>query len=210
MRQKRATLRVAEDSLRVALECREHARLAAAHVVSAKAWAEGRRSFGIELEDADSQDDLQLRFVGDALPERRRADAGRAELVARDLPREVDAIRVDAVTDEAGHRDAAVLDLRMAEEANGRFVGLPPELTIGQVERIIESDRRVEVLGERLQVGLGLSTHRERRDSSEGDLFICLLHAAASGALLLRVGLGLDANGRPTRSRSPRRGAPCP
>ena len=38
------------------------------------------------------------------------------------LPREVDAIRVDAVADEAGHRDAAVLDLGVAQPADGVLV----------------------------------------------------------------------------------------
>merc|ERR1719224_105679 len=127
-------------SFRGALECREEARLAAPHVVSALAWAEGLRSFGVELKDANRQDDLQLRFEGDPLPERRRADAGCAELVAGDLPRKVDAIRVDAVADEASHRNAAVLDLRVAQEADGRLVRLLPEFGFGETQRIPESN----------------------------------------------------------------------
>merc|ERR1719472_372212 len=156
MRQKRATLGVPEHSCYRALECRELTRLAAAHVVSAFAWAEAHRSLGIELEDANVQDDLQLRFVGKVLPELWRADTGRAELVTGNLPRKVDAIRVHAVTDEPSHRYPAVLDLSVAKEANGRFVGLLPELTLTEVERIKESDRRVQPFRQSLQVGLGL------------------------------------------------------
>merc|ERR1719224_169829 len=161
-------------SFRGALECREEARLAAPHVVSALAWAEGLRSFGVELKDANRQDDLQLRFVEDPLPERRRADAGCAELVAGDLPRKVDAIRVDAVADEASHRDAAVLDLRVAQEADGRLVGLLPELTLSEVEGIKETNRRVEFFGQCLQIGLRLgppnaksSDNRWRRSAAQ-------------------------------------------
>ena len=69
-----ATLCVPEHTLRRALEGREVARLAAAHVVPTLARALRHCRFGVELEDANRQDDLQLSFEGEALPERRGAD----------------------------------------------------------------------------------------------------------------------------------------
>ena len=44
-----------------------------------------------------------------------------------------------------GHGHAAVLDLRMAQEADGRFIPLVPEVRLGQVERIPVADNRVEL-----------------------------------------------------------------
>ena len=174
MRQKRATRFVPEHTFHVTLEWREHTRLATPHVVSALAWAFAHRGLGIELEDANGQDNLQLGFVGKVLPELRRADTGRAQLVAGHLPRKVDAVRVDDVAHKPSHRDASVLDLGVAQEANGRLVGLAPELRVREVEGIVESDSWVEILRQRLQVSLALATNRKGRDGSKGDLQINL------------------------------------
>ena len=51
---------------------------------------------------------------------------------------------MDAVADEPSHRDAAVLDLSMTQEADGRFVGLVPELPFSEVQGVPKSDDRVE------------------------------------------------------------------
>ena len=48
----------------------------------------------------------------------------------------MDAVLVHDVTDEAGHRDAAVLHLGVTQEADRRLVRLAPELALAQLERI--------------------------------------------------------------------------
>jgi len=70
----------------------------------------------------DEEEDLHLRGSRERIPLRRRG-AGRRDLgvryaVAVQRPRPVDAVGLDAEADEGGHRDAAVLDLGLAEEAN--------------------------------------------------------------------------------------------
>ena len=54
-----------------------------------------------------------------------------------ELPRPVDAVLVHDVPDKAGHGDAAVLHLGVAQKANSRGIGLVPELSLGQVERVV-------------------------------------------------------------------------
>ena len=73
----------------------------------------------------------------------RRGDVGEADRrqvvaeVALDVPREADAVGLDAVADEGGHGDTAVLDLGVAEETNG--LGL--HVLVDNVERIPEACR---------------------------------------------------------------------
>lgn len=61
---------------------------------------------------------------------------------------------MDDVSNEGKHGDAAVLDLGLAEEADGGLVARAPEVGIGKAKGIVEADGRVEVLGERLEVSL--------------------------------------------------------
>jgi hypothetical protein len=105
-----------------------------------------------------------------------------------------------------------VLDFGVTEEANRRLVGLTPELSLGEGEGIVESDRRVEVLRERLQVTLGLPTDRERRDGSKFHLFSLIhdiLHDRASGGLLLRGSLANDDPRNPARHSEEREVRPA-
>merc|ERR1719469_870602 len=67
---------------------------------------------------------------------------------------------MDKVSDESEHSNTTVLDLSMTQETNGLFVGLSPELGFGQVQRIVESDNRVQLLGQIREVRLGLVTFR--------------------------------------------------
>ena len=64
--------------------------------------------------------------------------------------------QMQTVADEAGHRDAAVLDLGVAQPADGVLVASSPEIGVGEAERVVEANDRVELDGERLKVGLGL------------------------------------------------------
>ena len=82
---------------------------------------------GVPLEEADAEDDLDLGGLGERVEELDRRHLP-AQLVARHLPREVDAVGVHEVTDEASHRDAAVLDLRVAQPADRLLVRVVPEL----------------------------------------------------------------------------------
>merc|ERR1719316_1336534 len=164
VRQKRPALRVLErPDPRLSfhtlgqIERREESRLAAPHVVTPLTRALRHRSFGVELEEANREENLPLGFRRDALPERRRTHAWCAEFVTGHLPREVDTVRVDAVADEPSHRDPAVLDLRVTQEADGRFVGLVPELPYREIQGVPKSNDRVEPFRQSLQVGWRLN-----------------------------------------------------
>merc|ERR1719258_876655 len=145
------------------------ARQAAAHVVRV---ALARRLVGLELapelEAADEADDLPLAAGLEVVPERGDAAvAERGPLVAlhrhREAPR--DALGVHEVADEAGHGDAAVLDLGLAQEADRRLVALLPEVLITQLEGVEVAHDRVLLLGERLQVRVGEARLRWARPS---------------------------------------------
>ena len=102
------------------------------------------------LEEANHQDDLQLGGSRERVPHvtgaARRGDVGerdgrqvggqRARDGALDVPREGDAVGVDAVADEAGHGDAAVLDLGVAEPADGLRGGVVAD----NVERVCDEE----------------------------------------------------------------------
>ena len=48
-----------------------------------------------------------------------------------------------------------LLDLSVSQEANGGFVGVFPEFSFGQVQRIVELDNWVELSSQSFKVGLG-------------------------------------------------------
>jgi len=139
--------------VRQLLEGGEVARLAAAHVVRLAVRREHIRVLAPELEEADGQDDLPLGRLGDGVPQRLRRDA-RRHAVGDLVPRESDVVRVHNVANEAGHRDAAVLDLSLAKEANGGLLRVAPELGRRQVERVPVANERVELLGQALKARL--------------------------------------------------------
>merc|ERR1719453_1911677 len=84
-------------------------------------------------------------------------------------PREVDAVRLDAEADEGGHRDAAVLDLGLAEPADRLRRGL------ADVERVPVADDRVQLDRKVLEASLvgDLGGHalggHTRRGGAHGD-----------------------------------------
>ena len=55
------------------------------------------------------------------------------------------------VADEAEHRDAPVLDLRVAQPADRRRVRVAPEVGAGQVERVVVAKNRVLLRRQLLQ-----------------------------------------------------------
>ena len=69
------------------------------------------------------------------------------------------AARADAEADKGGHRHAAVLDLGVAEPADGRVVALRPEVLVGQLERVPEAHRDLR----QRSSGIGGGGERRRR-----------------------------------------------
>jgi len=133
------------------LERRVEAWLAAAHVVRAHV------RLADPLEDEDRPEDLALGGARQRVP-LIHGRAGGSNVrehdgLARDVrkrplmgkrpagerPWEADLVRLHDVPDERGHRHAAMLDLGVAQEADGRLVALLPEVLLGEVERIPES-----------------------------------------------------------------------
>ena len=96
------------------VERREGSGLATLGVVGASGTA-----LREELEEADEEDNLPLARLRDLIPKLGRRLGG---VVARDVDGELYAVRVEAVADKAGHRDAAVLDLGVAQPADGVLV----------------------------------------------------------------------------------------
>ena len=95
---------------------------------------------------------------------------------------------MQTVADEAGHRDAAVLDLGVAQPADGVLVAAAPEVRVGEAEGVVEADHRVQLDREGLEVRLGLldldgRAGRRRRDERRGDR-----EAGESDGELLRWG----------------------
>ena len=112
-------------------------------------------SFTHEFEETNEPEDLELGNVGDGIPSLGRGEAGGEGIALEGHgPGPGDAVGVDDVSNEGKHGNAAVLDLGLAEEADGGLVARAPEVGIGKAKGIVEADGRVEVLGERLEVSL--------------------------------------------------------
>ena len=71
----------------------------------------------------------------------------RQALVARIewCPRPMDAIFMQAISNEASHSNAPVLDLRVPQKANRCIIRLAPELCLGQVQRIKVADQEKSI-----------------------------------------------------------------
>ena len=113
------------------------------------------RKLGPELKEGDQGENLPLGGVTDGIPKGRGVGlAGERGSVHLHGPGELDTISVDNVSDEGEHGNTAVLDLGVSQEADGGLVSSTPELSLGKVERIIEANDGVELLGESLKVSL--------------------------------------------------------
>jgi len=116
-------------------------------------------SHGNALHHAAEEHDLRpgLRRHGE-----RRLDGVAVRVrVAREGLGEPRHLRV-GVADRREHRDAAVLDLGLAQEADRRLVALLPEVLVAELERVEVAHDRVLLLGERLQVRVGEARLRRR------------------------------------------------
>jgi hypothetical protein len=150
--------------------------------------AEAAAARGVHLEEADDAEDLHLRrrrqrvpLIGRRARRRDVAEADRREVGrqvgaghrALDVPREVDAVLLDDVADEAGHRDAAVLDLGVAEPADR----LGQRLVVGDAQRVPESEDRVLLLRELLQAGAVLRLGRRAPAAAVGHGVVLVVEA---------------------------------
>ena len=155
LRELEGVVKVEGDGVRDAIGTRgevgEVTGLATGHVV----LVVGGGELGPELEEANEGKDLPLGIVRDGVPESRGVGlAGEGSAVHLHGPGELDAVGVDDVSDEGEHGNTAVLDLGMSEEANGGLIGGAPELSLSEVEGIVEANDRVELLGKGLKIGL--------------------------------------------------------
>ena len=144
---------------RVTIYARAWRALTTTHVVGLAVRLEDVGVLAPELEEGDGQNDLPLGHLRSQVPHLLRRDVS-GNVVPRALGRPVNAVGVDNVANEAKHGDPAVLDLRLAQEANRRRVRVTPELTLRKVERVEEADDRVQLLGLILQAG---QVHHLRR-----------------------------------------------
>ena len=95
-----------------------------------------------------------------------------------ELPRPVDAVLVHDVPDKAGHGDAAVLHLGVAQKADRRLVGLAPELTLAQLERVEVALRKTAAPEDRHRLQAIFTARRvrstARRSAARMDMTVLL------------------------------------
>ena len=141
------------DGVAEEVEGRESARHSAAHVVGLAIV--GSRLFTPELEEANNDEDLPLGGLRNSIPLGlgRKVSAGKRISSGSHGPGPVH-ITLHDVSNESEHSYASVLDLSVAEEANGGVIGISPELSIRETERVIKIDDRVELLRQSLQLSL--------------------------------------------------------
>mmetsp|Transcript_27287 Transcript_27287/g.109290 ORF Transcript_27287/g.109290 Transcript_27287/m.109290 type:complete len:292 (+) Transcript_27287:75-950(+) len=145
----------------VALDRRVVAREAALAVVNVEDLA-------IRLEHADEREDLELADERDGVPLLGRREARRVALEGEELVGARDEVgRLDEVAEEARHRDAAVLDLGVAQVADRALVAEAPEVEVEAAEGVPEADDRVELRGELGEVLLRL-LHRDHTAADRG------------------------------------------
>ena len=147
------------------------ARLAALHVVRVARRVAG--ALAVRLEHADRNQDLELADERDVVPLLLRRDARDVAAVGQELVlagHDRRAVRDEA--EEAGHGDAAVLDLGVAQPADGGLLALRPPVEghRREVQRVEVVVRRAgQRLLERLEVAERLLHDRRRRGRRRAD-----------------------------------------
>ena len=135
--------------------------LATSHVV----LMVGSGKFGPELKESNHANDLPLRGVRDFVPKSRGVGVG-GERTSIHLhrPGKLEPVGVGNETDESKHGNAAMLDLSVTEEANGRLFSCAPKISLGEIEGVKETNNGVELLGENLKIGLTLDWSASERE----------------------------------------------
>mmetsp|Transcript_34993 Transcript_34993/g.73435 ORF Transcript_34993/g.73435 Transcript_34993/m.73435 type:complete len:251 (+) Transcript_34993:182-934(+) len=137
------------------VEVGEVTRLSSSHVMLVVVGAE----FTPKFQEEDEPEDLPLRVIGDFVPKLRRVvSCWERSSIHHHWPREFDSVGVDNVSNEGKHGNTSVLDLGVTQKPDGLFVGLSPELGFGQVQRIVESNDRVQFLSQCFEVSLRFVT----------------------------------------------------
>ena len=114
-----------------------------------------RGQLRVHLEETNEKNNLNLGGERKGIPLLRRREVGAREGISLKGhgPRELE-VALDAVSNEGGHGNTSVLDLGVTEEVDDELLTLSPQVTVSNVQRIVESNDRVELLGEDLKVGL--------------------------------------------------------
>ena len=148
-------------SVRISDEVGEVTGLATSHVVLVIFGG----ILGPELKESNHGKDLPLRGVRDFVPKSRGVGVG-GERTSIHLhrPGEFDPVGVGNETDESKHGNAAMLDLSVTEEANGRLFSCAPKISLGEIEGVKETNNGVELLGENLKISLTLDWSASERE----------------------------------------------
>mmetsp|Transcript_9981 Transcript_9981/g.16649 ORF Transcript_9981/g.16649 Transcript_9981/m.16649 type:complete len:217 (-) Transcript_9981:213-863(-) len=118
------------------LERGKESGLSATHIVLLARKFEDVCVLAHELEESNEPNDLQLGRSWKCIPLVRWATGSR-NFTERDLagnaPREVDAIGLNAVTDESCHRNSSVFNFRMPQETNGGLLALAELIILDEI-----------------------------------------------------------------------------
>ena len=113
------------------VEGRESSWLSSTHVVCSGRFRE-------KFQESNEKDDLPFGGFGHGIPLFRRGKAiTDCDSSSNTGPWEADSVGLNTVSDEGGHSDTSVLDLRVTQETNGGFVGVSPHGSGGQLKRIV-------------------------------------------------------------------------
>mmetsp|Transcript_11492 Transcript_11492/g.29429 ORF Transcript_11492/g.29429 Transcript_11492/m.29429 type:complete len:268 (-) Transcript_11492:151-954(-) len=143
----------------LALELRVVAGLAAAHIVLLAIRRKEDGRLAAQLQEANGKDDLQLGrrwqriplIAGTACCRNLRVGEGRDAMVRRhalDVARPVDAVSLHHVTHKGSHRNAAVLDLSVAEPPNSLLAH------VADAERVVITENGIELVSKLLEASL--------------------------------------------------------
>merc|ERR1712070_453289 len=156
------------------------ARLATLHVVLLASGGEGVGALAPDLKEEDEAEDLQLRRGGERIPLRGgragSGDVGVGEAGQGGSPREVDAVLLHNEADEGSHSNAAVLDLRVTQVADGSLLveAIHGVDRLAEAEGVVVAKNGVELGSHGLEVLKGLhdgsdgAGHRGRLHSRHG------------------------------------------
>jgi len=116
-----------------------------------------------EFKEGNDTENLPLGIIRNGIPKSRRVGfTGERGSIHLHGPWEFEAVGMCDVTNEGEHSYTSVLDFSVTKETNGGFVALSPEFGVGEVQRIVESNNRVKLLGKNLKVGLSTKENIEK------------------------------------------------